>query len=201
MSSRLLVLNNYPLDRLWNEALHHLSPDQLLFGINFFSKAGWDIKLLPNFTTGFLYDLGRIIQWSKFPIPFGCFSQQAAAIYKLNECDLIYSPCQTQTHAISYLRALHLVRRPVVCIAHHPLNIGKLRWLRRPFTRWQLHGTDAFPSLSQSVSEEINAIVPDKFIQVLGSLRSDGPDEILRHSALERQLPDRPQKSSVFEAI
>jgi glycosyltransferase involved in cell wall biosynthesis len=159
---RLLVFNNYPLEALWDAVKRGEAPDQLLFGINFFAEAGWQVTFVPFDPTSFWHRVNLILRRGRFPIPIGDLQQQRDAWKYLNRCDLIYAACQTQAHVFSYLRALGLIRRPLVCLAHHPLNRGKLARLRNAFLRWQLCGTDAFPSLSRSVTEQINALAPGK---------------------------------------
>jgi hypothetical protein len=159
---RLLVLNNYPLDTLLAEAGRRETPDHLLFGMNFFAEAGWKSSLLPVDALGGWRRLNRVLQRVKFPVPLGDLQQQRDAWRHLNECDLIFAACQTQTQALSYLRAVGLVRPPIVCLAHHPLDRGRLARLRAPFLRWQLAGVDAFPSLSAAVAGQINAIAPGR---------------------------------------
>jgi glycosyltransferase involved in cell wall biosynthesis len=158
--SRVIVLNNYPLDTVWQAVRDRETPDHLLFGVNFLADAGWDVRLVPFADRGFGHALNRFFRRS--PVPLGDLQQQVQALQWLNECDLVYSPCQTQAHALSYFRALGVLRRPIVCLAHHVMNRGRLTWLRAPFLHWQLRGTDAFPSLSRAVAAEINAVVPGK---------------------------------------
>ena len=59
--SRLLVFNNYPLDTVWSDVARGDAPDHLLFGVNFFAKAGWDVELLPVAEQGWLQHLNRLL--------------------------------------------------------------------------------------------------------------------------------------------
>lgn len=163
---RLLVLNNYPLDTLWEAVKRCEAPDQLLFGINHFAAAGWTPTLLPVGEQGLWQGVNRMLERSRFPVPFGDLQQQRAACRHLNECDVIYAASQSQTNTLSYLRALGLVRRPVVLVAHHPVNRGRLTALREPFLRWQLRGTDRVASLSAGVAHRINTLARGKAIAV-----------------------------------
>ena len=159
---RLLVFNNYPLDTLWAEVSRGEAPDHLLFGVNHFAAAGWEVDLLPVAEHGWWQQVNQLLARARFPVPLGDLQQQSHALRRVNDCDLIYAPCQTQTHGLSYLRAIGLVKRPIVSLAHHPMNRGRNAWLRDPFLRWQLHGTDAFPSLSLRVAAQINDVAPAK---------------------------------------
>jgi len=160
--ARLIVLNNYSLERVWREVRAGDTPDHLLYGVNVFADAGWDVRLVPYGEPGLAASLGRLLASARFPVPVGDLQQQAATVRWLNECDLIYAACQTQAHCLSYLRAVGLLRKPIVCLAHHVMDRGRLAPIRRPFLRWQLSGTDAFPSLSRGVAAEINDITPGK---------------------------------------
>jgi glycosyltransferase involved in cell wall biosynthesis len=170
---RVLVLNNYSLERVWGEVRRGEKPDHHLFGLNYFHERGYDVQLVPFDQSPFWLKLDRLAAKARL-LPFlGCLDQQSSAWRGLNECDLIYSPCQTQTHLLSYLRAVGLVRVPIVCLAHHPLVGGRLSQLRTLAWKLSIKGTDAFPSLSRKVMEEINELAanPTKS-QVL----SWGPD-------------------------
>ncbi|HEY7450384.1 MAG TPA: glycosyltransferase [Vicinamibacterales bacterium] len=159
---RLLVLNNYPLDLLWEDVKRGETPDHLLFGINFLADAGWKLTFPPAGDRGLGRVLNALLRRTKFPIPLGDLGQQHHAWKALNHCDVIYAASQTQAHMLSYLRAVGFVSPRIVCLAHHPLNRGRLTPLRSPFLRWQLEGTDYFPALSRRVCAQINAVAPGK---------------------------------------
>jgi glycosyltransferase involved in cell wall biosynthesis len=169
--ARLLVLNNYPLDILWEDVKRGATPDHLLFGINFLARAGWELTFPPVGDRGLGQVLNVLLRRARFPIPLGDLRQQQHAWKALNNCDVIYAASQTQAHMLSYLRAVGIVTPPIVCLAHHPLNRGRLIPLRDPFLRWQLEGTDAFPALSRTVCAQINAVAPGK-----SDVISFGPD-------------------------
>ncbi len=159
---RVLVLNNYRLDTLWEDVARGATPDHLLFGINFLAREGWELSVPPVGDRGVGQILNRLLRRARFPIPVGDLRQQQHAWKALSRCDVIYAASQTQAHMLSYLRALGIVIPPIVCLAHHPINRGRLRPLRTPFLRWQLGGTAAFPALSRTVSAQINALAPGK---------------------------------------
>jgi glycosyltransferase involved in cell wall biosynthesis len=49
------------------------------------------------------------------------------------------------------------LRTPIISLQHHALNRGRMAWLREPWIRLQIRGTDALPALSRQVAEEINS--------------------------------------------
>src|SRR6516165_1646854 len=155
---RILVLNNYSLSRVTEEVKAGLKPDHHLFGVNRLPAAGFAIEVVPFHKFGFLRLVNRVLSLIRFPVAIGDLDQQFSAWLSRDNIDLVYSPCQTQTQLLSYLRALGLFHAPIVTIAHHPIDSGRLRRFRQFFVRWQIRGTDAFPSLSAKVARQLNEI-------------------------------------------
>jgi hypothetical protein len=157
---RIAVLNNYSFENVWDEVLQGHKPDHHLYGINHFHQRGYEVEIVPFQSAKLLLQLSRQLkQW--FPIPLGNLDQQWSTLQRLSQADLIYAPCQTESHLLSYLRAMGLIETPIVCIAHHPLNRGRLSPLRQPFIKLWVQGTDAFPALSVKLSDSINQLVED----------------------------------------
>jgi glycosyltransferase involved in cell wall biosynthesis len=160
--ARILVLNNYPLDVLLPEVRAGRVPDSLIYGVEQMARAGHDLRFVPFAASSALQRLSRLL-WRAFPLlPLGDLDQQWSCLKQLNGADLIYAPCQTQTAALGYLRALGWLNTPVVALAHHCLNYGRLAAPRERFIRAMLRGVDAFPSLSRMVATEINTLAPGK---------------------------------------
>lgn len=155
---RILVLNNYPLERVLSGVQRQEEPNHHLFGINYFYQKGYEVEIIPFQSWQFLKNINHLLAKSHFPVPVGNLDQQWSALRCLNNADLIYTPCQAHVDILSYLRGLGLLKTPIVCLAHHPLNRGRLAWFRQPFIKLLLRGTDAFPSLSKRVAETINLL-------------------------------------------
>lgn len=155
---RVLVLNNYSFDRVWAEVSTGEKPDHHLFGLNYFKEAGYSVEIIPFGGDGVLPWLQRLSRRCRVPIPLGDLKQQAMAWKRRHQADLIYAPCQTQTQILGCLRYLGCLDVPIVCLAHHPIERGRMAVLRRPWLRANLLGTDCYPSLSQKVAEEINIL-------------------------------------------
>jgi glycosyltransferase involved in cell wall biosynthesis len=168
---RVVVLNNYPFEDTWQQVSSQEKPDNHLFGLNYFYQRGYQIDIIPYQTSQFLQSVNKALSQSRFPIHLGDIDQQYSFLRFLNRADLIYAPCQTQTYILNYLRALGLIKIPIVSLAHHPLARGRLSKLRYPLTKLWVKGNDAFPSLSQAVADEINHIVPSR-----SSVVKWGPD-------------------------
>lgn len=158
---RILVLNNYDFRRTWDLVRERKLPDHLLYGLNHFERAGHVLDLAPFRVRP---------RWSRFDawmrrrhLAFftGDTEQQAAAFRRARDADLIYAPCQTQSQLLCVLRALRILRKPVVCLAHHPLHEGRLNRVFRSYVRLLLRGTDRYPSLTAAVALGINRIARD----------------------------------------
>lgn len=152
---RVLVVNNYPLAGVWQEIKDGQTPDQYLYGINYFAERNYQVELIDFQAEPFLNSLQDTYSKLRLPIPIGDLEQQSRILAK-SGADLIYAPCQTQTYLLSYMRALGLLKTPLVCVAHQPLNRGHLAALREPFVRLMVNGCDAMPALSQVLSKSIN---------------------------------------------
>jgi glycosyltransferase involved in cell wall biosynthesis len=153
---RLLVLNNYSFQRVLDEVRRGDKPAHHLYGIDLFPKLGFEVDDIPLSETGRPFSSVVTRLRGLFP-PLGDLRQQGAAAIRFGRGNLIYAPCQTQTQLLSYLRAIGLVRLPIVTLAHHPIFRSRWKW-KRPFLKLQLRGTDAFPSLSRGVDSEIAEI-------------------------------------------
>jgi hypothetical protein len=154
---RVLVLNNYPFEDVWEEVNRGEKPDHHLYGVNYFLKRGYEPEIIPFEYSKILQKIGKLLQ-DNFPIPLGNLDRQWLTLLRLSKADLIYAPCQTESHLLSYLRATGFLDVPIVCVAHHPLNRGKLSLFRHPFVELWVKGTDSFPALSSKLSVKINSI-------------------------------------------
>ena len=156
-STRVLVLNNYPLDEVWEEVRRGEKPDHHLFGINHFGALGYEVRIVPFAQSQALQWLERMLTRVRFPIPLGALDRQWSGWRLLREADLIYAPCGNETTLLSYLRSIGLLSTPIVSLQHHALNRGRMASLREPWIRRQIRGTDALPALSRQVADEVNA--------------------------------------------
>jgi hypothetical protein len=167
---RVLVLNNYSLQRVLGEVNRGEKPAHHLYGIDKFELYGFHVEISPfneqkSSVPKVLAKIGQLIP------PLGDLRQQADALCR-RHIDLIYAPCQTQTQCLSYLRAMGLLRTPIVTLAHHPIDRSRWPWMK-PFLRMQLHGTDSFPSLSRVVANGIRELASQRSIS---SSVNWGPD-------------------------
>jgi len=154
--STILCLNNYDIGQYAEDSPS--SPDHFLYGINHLNRLGYRIVVGGDATWRMLHWIHSAASRLRLPIPLGDLHRQWNALPELARADLIYSPCDSVVQGLCYLRAVGLLRIPIVCLAHHPVEHGKLQALRRPWVRLALRGIDAFPSLSRGVANEINRL-------------------------------------------
>ena len=155
---RVLVLNNYSFERVWDDVRHGLKPDHHLYGLNYFAERGYQVELVPFRRSRRATPLQKISRRLPTLVPMGDLEQQRQALRLLRRGDLIYAPCQSQTRFLCYLRALGFLRAPIINVAHHPLQRGRLQKLRDPFDKLFVRGSAAFPALGAVVAAQINAL-------------------------------------------
>lgn len=155
-STRLLVLNNYPLAAVWDEVRRGEKPDHHLYGINHLERLGYEIRIISGDDARAMAALARGLRRMRNPIPLGALERQSAAWRALQEGDVIYAPCGDELNTLACLRALGMLKTPLLALQHHALNRGRLAWAREPFLRLMVRGLDACPALSQCAAQEIN---------------------------------------------
>ena len=152
---RVIVLTNYSFDTVWEEVRRGDKPDHHLYGINHFERHGYEVVIAP-FNASQKWN--RINQLGhRAPLPLGDLMQQYWTLKNLRKDDIVYAPCQTQTHLLSLGRGSGMLKSPLVCVAHHPFHTGRLSPLRRPYWDRVVRGSDYYPSLSVGVSQQIIA--------------------------------------------
>ena len=154
---RVVVLNNYPLERVWDEVRLGETPDHHLFGINYFEERGYQPVIVPMRDGGW-GRWQRRMAVARFPLELGDLQQQRDALACFRDGDLVYAPCASQTHSLQYLRALGLLDKPIVCLVHHPFSRGRTNMLRSPQRRLFVRGADHLPSLSHSVARTLGEL-------------------------------------------
>ncbi len=154
--TRILVLNNYPFEDVWQEVRRGEKPDHHLYGINHFHRRGYEVEVVPFRSSSSLQALDNRLRRS--PLPLGSLEQQSWTLRQMKAGDLLYAPCQTQTNVLSLARRLHMIKTPMLCIAHHPFDAGRLIRLRQFYFQQVVRGTDAYPALSEGVAKMLTAV-------------------------------------------
>jgi hypothetical protein len=157
--TRILVINDYSLQFSWDCVRRGESPAHFLYGVDHLAAEGFELDIVSDTHSKWLAALDR--RMGRGREVTGSFDRQTAAISFLKDADLIYAPCESQTQILTYLRAIGIIRIPIVCLAHHPIVRGRFGRATRPFLRLMLRGMSAMPSLSAEVATEINALASD----------------------------------------
>jgi glycosyltransferase involved in cell wall biosynthesis len=152
---KILVLNNYPLEWDLKEIEDAKKPNHAAWGINYFRKWGYEVVLIPEVISPQLRKFNQFMNKIS-PAYLGDIGQQFNIIDKLNSADLIYDASGTQCHLLGYLRALGLLKVPIVCLVHKKLEPSKFNAVRKPFITKFVKGVDAFICLSNSFVSSIH---------------------------------------------
>ena len=152
---RVLILNNYPMDRVLREVELEETPDHLLFGVNRLPDFGFNPIMLPYPAIGPWHNLQRLLRFLRLPLELGDLQQQVLALRLSSQADIVYAPCGTQTHLLQYLRAVGLFKLPIVTLMHHPFPKGKLDLLRIWQRRLFIRGASRLLTLSRALAEDL----------------------------------------------
>jgi hypothetical protein len=150
------VVNDYSLASSWQDARDGRSPFHFLYGVERLQEQGFEITVISDQRFAPLAALDR--RKGRLWMALGSLDRQAAAAGLVGQVDAIYAPCQTQIQALTYLSALGAIRAPIICLAHHPLVMGRIGRAIRPLVRLMLHGLEAMPTLSRAVADEANTL-------------------------------------------
>jgi glycosyltransferase involved in cell wall biosynthesis len=162
--SKIFILNNYSFERVGREVAAGKKPRHHLYAADALGELADEIVIVPFDETG-RHIWSRVSRWwrkSKIPIPLGDLHQQVYVLKRLRKNDIIYAPCQTQTQLLTYLRRFRLLPNKIVVLAHHPPIRGRFQGFRRWLFRQELKGSAAYPALATAITEQINALVPNK---------------------------------------
>lgn len=132
------------------------TPNHLLFGINYFTKAGFDCRILPEENSAKIPLLYRCLKNLYSLQDLGHLGQQSYVLKNKHNYDLVYAPCSGRTEWLQYLRYQGKFDLPIISIRHHYLAKGNLDIFRNRFRRKVCHGLDASPCLSQFVANDLS---------------------------------------------
>ena len=154
---RILVLNNYSINRVLKEFEEGTKPSHHLYGLVELKKMGYPIIVIDPNLNSLLFKLSNTLR--KIPFCYvGNLQQQFAALANYRKYDIIYAPCQDTTIFLGVLSFFKLFKKPIVALAHHPFLNGKLGWGRKVSLYFSINGHLAFPALSNPVAEQLNSI-------------------------------------------
>lgn len=154
---KILLLNNYPLARVYKEVELGETPDQLLFGYNHFIKEGHDCITIGDNLETRLSPFYRILKKLNWLFPLGDIEQQFAALNIAKNFDIIYCPATTHIYWLQYLRNTGRLKIPILSINHHKIPDGRLNFARKAYFKKLFNNTDANLTLSKYVADDINS--------------------------------------------
>lgn len=154
---RILVLNNYSINRVLSEFAEGKKPSHHLYGIVELKKLGYEICIIDPKKNTVLFKLSNLMR----RLPFfyvGNLQQQISAIFNYRKYDIIYAPCQDTTIFLGVLSYFKIFKKPIIALAHHPFLSGRLGGLRKISLYLSINGHYAFPALSKVVADQIRSI-------------------------------------------
>ena len=154
---RILILNNYPMDRVLREIELSETPRHVMFAVDSLITNGHTVIFVPYPAFGFWSYIQRILQLLRIPADLGDLQQQFIALSLANTADIVYAPCGTQTHLIQYLKAFGFFHLPIVTLVHHPFPNGRLDFLRYWQRRLYVKGVSVLATLSHRVSHQMRS--------------------------------------------
>lgn len=139
---KVLFINNYPMDKAWRDWEKCEYPAHHLWGITHLSRHGIECDILAYERYSLLDKIGK-----SFKISY--LDQQVRVFFKAFKYDVIYSACGNNTFFLALLRALGLIRTPVIALIHHPVYLSPFR--KKLFAA----GHDKFMCLSERVVKQL----------------------------------------------
>lgn len=193
---RILILNNYSINRVRYEVKQKLKPSHHLFGISELDKAGYELVVIDPQQNGFWYHVGKII--AKIPLcNMGDLDIQIRALLAYKKYDIVYAPCQDVTVLLGVLSFFHLFRKPIIALAHHPILRGRLKLFKKYSLYPSIKGHKFFPALSNIVANQLNVIAGKKISMCL----SWGPDLEYYNTQTEKISLNSCTKSKEYDFI
>lgn len=110
------MVNDYPLDRYYDQWQAGLTPSQQLWGkVELDKEEGFEIIILPHQKYKFLDKIGDKIRIEHF-------DQQIRALLIKNDIDIIYAPfAAATTKFLLILKLFGIIKTPIVAMIHYPL--------------------------------------------------------------------------------
>jgi hypothetical protein len=153
----ILILNNYPVKRVFEEIKNGTKPAHHLYGIPFLNEAGYDTMIIDPVRKSFWKTVGKFL--GKIPVlKIGDLDLQIRAFQKRREYDIIYAPCQDVTLLLGLLSFLGLFNKKIIAIAHHPIIQGRLSGIAKYIYYCQVAGHARWGALGSNVGSEIYKI-------------------------------------------
>ena len=117
--SRVCVLNNYPIAKMWARSRAGTVPAQHLWGVDALAGAGHELDFAPFHEPADRHPLDWLSDRSARIL--GHLDQEAYAARRLARTDILYCADQTGTAGLALARHL-LGRTRLIAVVHHPIR-------------------------------------------------------------------------------
>jgi glycosyltransferase involved in cell wall biosynthesis len=116
---KVLFINNYPMDKAWEEWKSGEYPGHHLWGVTHLHKFGIEVEILPHEKYSILNKIGCKFKLGNY------LDIQMRTLLRYSQYDLVYSGCQFNTLILSMLQSIGIFQKPIIAIVHHPMIKGK----------------------------------------------------------------------------
>lgn len=147
---RILMVNDYPLDKYYENWRKRLTPSQQLWGKVELDRLGnFEVVMLPHEKYPFLNKIGNLINITHL-------DQQVRVLFQLDEIDVIYAPfAAANTKFLLVLKLMGIIKVPIIAVIHYPLlgsnsKSNIVRSIGRNFVK----GFDRLVFISHKIKEE-----------------------------------------------
>jgi glycosyltransferase involved in cell wall biosynthesis len=150
-NNKIIVINDYNLHKDYENFKIGKMPGHLIFGLHKFKEFGFETELVKLWEPGPLFHLDNWLIKHKPIIPIGRTETQVKTLQKIKDADAILCLKETESYSLHYLRAMQVIRIPIITLVHHPQNIGRMNWLRKPLNYCWHRGADAVLTFSNKI--------------------------------------------------
>ena len=156
---RVLFMNDYPMDAIFEAWQSGEFPGQHLFGVSHFAEHGIGVQILPF---GEYSDRRTAIKQR-----FGDLHQQLRILTWTSHYDILYSGSQYDTMLLSILRRMGLFRKHIVATMHH---VPKGLLGRPSIFRFVFGSHDRLLCLSEDIQQDLveRVRVPRQKLNLVG---------------------------------
>lgn len=147
---RILMVNDYPLDKYYENWRNGLTPSQQLWGKVELDRLGnFEVIMLPHQKYPFLNKIGNLINITHL-------DQQVRVLFQLDEIDIIYAPfAAANTKLLLVLKLMGVIKVPIVAVIHYPLlGSNSTSNLVRSIGRKFVKGFDRLVFISHKIKED-----------------------------------------------
>ena len=146
---KILLINSYSFDKIYQEWKDNKSPGHYLFGkIDLDKYEDFQVDILPFEKYPFLNKIGKLIK-------INFLDQQLRVLFVLHKYDLIYAPFPIDnTRLLTILKYLGLMKTPIVALGHQNLYIPPSKGQKHGFKKTLLMQYEKIAFFSKALLEK-----------------------------------------------